>query len=225
MQVSGSMSRVLGKQCRQRIHTWRRRGSVSIHPPSTARDFGVTLDDQNLSFQQHFSRTCQICYLQLRRINSIRHYLSWDALKILISAFVLFRIDYWNSLLAGCPKQLIHKPQNVQNNAASLKSDNISSVLRTLHWLPVERRSEYKPLLLALKSVNNEGQSYLYDLLKFYIPSRQLRSSSDSRFFAFLHSVWNPLDNASSRIRPLFCGTLSGSHSVIPTLHLPSNLL
>ena len=40
---------------------------------------------------------------------------------------------------------------------------------------------EYKLFLLAFKSVNNDGPSYLSDLLKFYIPSRQLRSSSDTR--------------------------------------------
>ena len=144
------------------------------------------LPSTRISFQQHVSRTCQICYFELRRINSIRHYLSQDALKTLISAFVLSRIDYCNSLLAGCPKQLIHKLQKVQNNAARLicrtpKFDHISPVLHTLHWLPVEQRIEYKLLLLAFKSVNNDGPSYLSDLLKFYIPSRQLRSSSDTR--------------------------------------------
>ena len=59
-------------------------------------------------------------------------------------------------------------------------SDHISPVLYTLHWLPFEQRIEYKLLLLAFEPVNNEGPSYLSDLLKFYIPSRQLRSSSDS---------------------------------------------
>ena len=42
---------------------------------------------------------------------------------------------------------------------------------------------------------------------------------------AFLHFVWNPLDNANSRIMPLSYGTLFRSHSVIPTLQLPWNLL
>ena len=112
-----------------------------IHLSSTARNLGVTLD-QNLSFQQHVSRTCQICHFELRRINFIRHYLSQDALKTLISAFVLSKIDYCNSLLAGCPKQLIHKLQKVQNNAERLicrtsKSDHTFPVLHTLHWLPV----------------------------------------------------------------------------------------
>ena len=148
---------------------------TSIHLYSTVRNLGVTLD-QNLSFQQLVSRTCQICYFELRRINSIRHYLSQDALKTLISAFVLSRIDYCNSLLAGCPKQLIHKLQKVQNNSARLvcrtpKSDHINNVINALHWLPVEQRIEYKLLLLAFKSVNHDGPSYLSDLLKFYIPS------------------------------------------------------
>ena len=154
---------------------------TSIHLSSSV-NLGVTLD-QNISFQQHVSRTCQICYFELRRISSIRHYLSQDALKTLISTFVLSRIDYCDSLLTGCPKQLIHKLQKVQNNAARLigRTPKLHHISPVLHWLPVEQRIEYKLLLLAFKVVNNDGPSYLSDLLKFYIPSRQLRSSSDTR--------------------------------------------
>ena len=196
---------------------------TSIYLSSTVRNLGVTLD-QNLSFQQHVSRTCQICCFELCRINCIRHYLSQDALKTLISAFVVYIIDYCNSLLAGCPKQLIHNLQKVQNNAARLicrtpKFNHTSPVLYTLHWLPLEQRIEYKLLLLAFRSVNNDGPSYVSDLLKFYISSRQLRSSSDipllripsfrlksfgQRKFSYQASVlWNSLP----------------THSVIPTLH------
>ena len=158
---------------------------TSIHLSSSVRNLGVTLD-QNLSFQQNVSRTCQICYFELRRINLIRNYLSQDALKTLISAFVLSRINYCNSLLAGCPKQLIHKLQKVQNNVARLicrtpKFDHISPADHAFHWLPVEQRIEYKLLLFAFKSVNNDGPLYLSDLLRLYIPSRQLRFSSDTR--------------------------------------------
>ena len=61
--------------------------------------------------------------------------------------FVLSKIDYWNFLPAGYPKQLTHKLQKVQNNSARLicwtpMSDHISPVLHTLHWLPVEQRIE-----------------------------------------------------------------------------------
>ena len=133
---------------------------------------GVSLD-QNLYLQQHVSCTCQICYFELRGISSIRHYLSQDALKTLISAFIPSRIDYCNSLLVGCPKQLIHKLQKVQNNAEKLicrtpKLDHISPVLHTLHWLPVEQRIEYKLFLLAFRSLND---CHMSDLLKLCIPS------------------------------------------------------
>ena len=43
---------------------------TSIHLSSTVRNLGVTLD-QNLSFQQHVPRACQICYFELRRILSV----------------------------------------------------------------------------------------------------------------------------------------------------------
>ena len=104
---------------------------------------------------------------------------------LFLCPIVLSRIDYCNSLLAGCPKQLIHKLLTVQNHAARLicrtpNSDHISPVLHILRWLPVEERIEFKLLLLAFKSVNNVGPSYLFDLLKFYIPSRQFWSSSDT---------------------------------------------
>ena len=40
---------------------------------------------------------------ELRRINSIRHYLSVAATKKLVLAFIMSRLDYCNSLLYGCP--------------------------------------------------------------------------------------------------------------------------
>ena len=137
------------------------------------------------SFLPHLSSTCQMCYIGLRGINSFRHYLSQDALKTLISAFILSRTNYCSSLLAGYPKQLIAELQKVKNNPArllcwTLMSDHTSPVLHTLHWLPVEQRIQHNLLLLAFNSVNNDRLSYPSDLLKFYIPSRQLRSSSDS---------------------------------------------
>ena len=75
---------------------------------NTVRNLGVCLDP-TLSFQQQISSVCRICYLELRRISAIRHYLSEDVTKKLLCAFVLSRLDYCNSLLAGCPKYLLSK--------------------------------------------------------------------------------------------------------------------
>ena len=76
---------------------------TNIKLSQTVRNLGVTLD-QALSFQQLISNVCRTCYLELRRISTIRHNLSENAIKTLICAFILSRLDYCNALLSGSPK-------------------------------------------------------------------------------------------------------------------------
>ena len=61
------------------------------------------------------------------------------------------------------------------------KTDHITPHLRTLHWLPVHARIEYKLCSLCFGAITSAGPVYLSDLLKIYTPSRQLRSSADIR--------------------------------------------
>ena len=160
---------------------------TAIQVSDTVRNLGVVLD-KSLSFEQQVSAICRMCYLELRRISSIRHLLSVEATKTLICSFVLSRLDYCNSLLAGCPKHLLQKLQRIQNNAARLifrtsRSSHVTPLFISLHWLPVERRVQYKIALLCFKSLNGLAPAYLSDLIHIYIPSRQLRSSADTRVF------------------------------------------
>ena len=117
---------------------------------NTVRNLGVCLDP-TLSFQQQISSVCCMCYLELRQISAIHHYLSEDVTKKPLCAFVLSRLDYCNSLLAGCPKYLLSKFQNVQNNTVRLifrTTRSAHAMLHSLHWLPIEQRVEYKFALL-----------------------------------------------------------------------------
>ena len=50
--------------------------------------------NQQLRFHKRISHVCRTCYPELRRIGSIRHYMSLDAIKSLICACVLSRVDY-----------------------------------------------------------------------------------------------------------------------------------
>ena len=123
---------------------------------------------------------------QLRRVNStIRHYLSVQATETLVSAFVLSRLDYCNSLLSGCLQYLVNKLQKVQNNASCLilkaaKTDYNSPHLCSLHWHPIYARIKYKIASLCFSAITSTGPGYLSHLPNNYPPSRQLRSSSDN---------------------------------------------
>ena len=73
-----------------------------------------------MSVELHIKSVYRSAYSELGRIRTIRHLLSVDSTKTLVSAFVLCRLDYRNLLLSGCPKHLLEKLQKVQNSAARL---------------------------------------------------------------------------------------------------------
>ena len=53
--------------------------------------------------KQEVSKVCQSTYLELRRISSVRHVLTDEATKTLVTSLVLPRLDYCNSPLWGMP--------------------------------------------------------------------------------------------------------------------------
>ena len=89
------------------------------------------------------------CFYQLRRLKHVRHSVGQELTAQLVHAFVLSRLDYGNSVLAGLPKSTIAPLQRVQNAAARLilglrARDHVTPALRQLHWLPVHQRIQHK---------------------------------------------------------------------------------
>jgi hypothetical protein len=56
--------------------------------------------------------------------------------------------------------------------------DHVTPYLKTLHWLPVHLRIEFKLLLLTYKILNGLAPAYLCDLIVRKKLPRELRSSS-----------------------------------------------
>jgi radical SAM superfamily enzyme YgiQ (UPF0313 family) len=118
----------------------------------------------------------------LRHISQIRPFLSEEAATRIIHAFISSKLDNFNSLLYGLPGTSLHRLQLIQNTAAKIiklakKSDHVTPLLYSLHWLPVKERIEYKILLLTYKGLNHLAPTYISELLQPYQPSRSLRSS------------------------------------------------
>ncbi len=174
--------------------------------------------DSDLNLRSHIKTITKSAYYHLKNISRIRGLMSQQDLEKLIHAFIFSRLDYCNSVLTGLPKKSIRQLQLIQNAAARVltktkKVDHITPVLRSLHWLPVCQRIDFKILLLVYKALNGLGPKYISDLLLRYEPSRPLRSSGagllsvprvktkqgEAAFSYYAPYIWNKLpDNCRS---------------------------
>jgi len=130
----------------------------------------------------HVNSVTRKGFAQLKRIRQIRSYLDRRSTESIVHSFVSSNIDYCNALLYGAPKYVIQKLQRLQNAAARVvcglrKYDHITPALKSLHWLPVAYRINYKIALLTFKSIHNLAPDYLVDLVEVHQPTRSLRSS------------------------------------------------
>ena len=115
---------------------------------------GVTLDStMTLDGQIAAKSSC----MHIRRINTIRQYLTNDALKTLTQSLVTSRLDYCTIICNSLPMKSIKRLQLTQTAAARLirqtkKQAHLTPVRRDLHWLPVVKRCQFKILLFTYKS-------------------------------------------------------------------------
>jgi len=159
-------------------------GGHDVQPSQCVRNLGI-LFDSSMLMKDQVSSVVKSCHIQLRSIGRIRQYLSFEAASNLIHAFIGSRLDYGNSLLSGLPDNLISKLQKIQNTAARIltktrKYDHVTPILGDLHWLTVDKRIDYKILMLTYKCLNQLAPPYLSELLEVYQPSRSLRSGTGS---------------------------------------------
>ena len=186
---------------------------VDIVPKSEVRNLGVMFDE-SLSLSNHVSLMCQKMFFEIRNISFHRKYLPDDVVSQLMVSLVLSKMDYCNSLLINLPQYLLDKLQRVQNCAAKIclrkrKYDHVTPLLKSLHWLPVKERIEYKVATLCHKYFLGTLPFYLSCLLRKPTRTRNLRSGKDKtilfkpikklqsygeRSFEFCGpSIWNAL--------------------------------
>ena len=157
-------------------------GNAQINFKRSVKNFGFTLD-LHLTKNAHVSNIARTCCFVLCRLASIRRFLTSTATAALVSAFASSRIDYCYSQLFCSTRDVTCHVQRKQNYAARLilrlpKSSNITTHLKSLHWLPVKDRSTYKLACLCYKCHSSAAPSYVADMLpKKTSHNRNTRSS------------------------------------------------
>jgi len=159
-----------------------------IVPSTSVVCLGVHIDPE-LTFALHVKSVAARCFYHLRQLWTIRRALSDDNARMLVHALISNRVDYWlqYSILHRVAAVNLRPFQSVLNAAARLivrkrKFDHITPTLRdNLHWLPVDKRIEFKLCLLAFKCQHQMAPPYLASMcvqLSADTRSRQLRSAA-----------------------------------------------
>ena len=185
-------------------------GNAQIPFKQSVKNLGFTLDC-HLTMNAHVSNIARTCYFELRRLASIRRFLTSTATATLVSALALSRIDYCSSLLFGSTHDVTSHLQLIQNYAARVilrlpKSSSIATHLKSLHWLPEKVRSTYKIACLCYHCHSSTAQSYVADMLhKKLLHTCNTRSSS---YTIDLHTVRQHLVIVHFPLLLLLSGTL-----------------
>ena len=92
-------------------------GNAQIPFKQSVKNLDFTLDC-HLTMNADITNIACICYFELRRLSSMRRFLTITATATLVSAFALSRNDYCNSLFFGSTHDETSHLQRIQINAA-----------------------------------------------------------------------------------------------------------
>ncbi len=158
-------------------------GTSTITPSKTARNLGVMIDDQLISQTTLLKLpVLQICFIQYQEDQALSFGTCYTTRlsSCSVQAGLLQCI-----LLAGLTASSIRPLQLIQNAAARFifnepKRMHVTPLFINLHWLPKAAHIKFKELMFAYKTTSGSEPLYLNSLLQTYVPSRSLRSASES---------------------------------------------
>ena len=139
----------------------------------------------------HINKITSQCYSNLRKIKSIRSFLTQQQCELLINATVTSRIDYSNALFFKLNwSNCLAKLSKIQSYASKiiLKKGRRQGLpfierLNVLHWLSIKKRVAYKVLLLVFKCLHNKAPLLLSALVPVNSSARQTNALSTRLFY------------------------------------------
>ena len=157
---------------------------VLINRSPSIRYLGADLDER-LTLGGMITRKCRVAMgINLQKLKLIRKCLTLSAATTVALGLVIAHLDYANALYSGLPAVEIQKLQRIQNMTAKIitgvnKHASSTTALKSLHWLPIRLRIEFKIATLVFRSLHGLAPSYLRDLIRpVSVTRRGLRSQT-----------------------------------------------
>ena len=196
-----------------------------------------------MSVDKHISSVRKTCFHQFREFRHIRSFIPKSVAIIFANALIYSRKEYCNSLFYGLLKYSINRLQKIQNSVARIvirtsRSSYITPVIKSLHWLPVQYRINFKVCCITHGALSLEEPHFLNSLLINRLNSHSLRSSSfnpltlpffnkkSNSFRSFAHAapfLWNHLPN-TVRSAPSYLFFEKASKHISLIKHFPHRL-
>ena len=194
--------------------------NTTISPAASARNLGITFDC-NLSYKQHIRSLSKSCFYHIRDLRRIRSTLDFDTARTIATSLVHSKLDYCNSLYYNLPVTQINKLQLIQNSLARAvtntpKFSHITPILKSLHWLKIQQRIEYKITSLTYTALQHSEPRYLADKLHQRTPGSTCSSS--------LVTLQTPLVKLQTGKRAFSYAAPYLWNSLPSTLRQPANL-
>ena len=189
-----------------------------IEYSNQAKNLGLTLD-QKLSYLPHITNISKSINYTLHTIRLIRPSITTELAKLLVNSLILPRLDYCNSTLNSLPAHTIKMLTKLQYRAIrtifrikKYSRQHITPYMKSIHWLPIPYRIQYKLLLLTHHATHNNKPDYLTELLTNYKSSRpqrtihkyklnipitlSLNKKQESSFSIISPKLWNSLPHS-----------------------------
>ena len=146
------------------------------------------LFDAKFCFTNHVNSVIKSCFISLRDLHCIRRFLSVDTSVVIANSLVSSCLDYCNSLFRSLSSHNATRLQYVQNALARFvtgasKYTDITSTLRTLHWLPIRQCIIFKTLVFVYKYLTTGQPKYFTPYLSLYKSAMNTRRSKPQNLF------------------------------------------
>ena len=157
-------------------------GTVAVPQAKCLKLLGV-LFDSHLSFDSQISSICSSASYHLKALRHVRKFLDTKTANTVACAFIASKFDYCNGILSDISERNISRLQRIQNAASRVvlnnhRRDSATANLKTLHWLPIRQRIDFKVAVSTFKILKTGQPAYLHKFLTISKPVRVLRSAS-----------------------------------------------